>query len=162
MPVRKAQDLTIVPAAKAGRRPVSTGLDLARVLIVSDDVASRLTLQTVLRAGGYTVDAASSAAEALAFLDDSRYQLVLCDLEGDGGEAGREVLAYARSKDYRPATAFLRSYRRAGGRLERLQRDEQVYVEPEDVPSLLSRVANLIGLRASRRVQRSLRVAATT
>ena len=39
-------------------------LDLAPVLLVDDDVASRLTLQTVLRAAGYSVDVASSAAEA--------------------------------------------------------------------------------------------------
>ena len=39
----------------------------AQVLLVDDDVASRLTLQTLLRAGGYNVDVASSAAEAIAY-----------------------------------------------------------------------------------------------
>ena len=38
--------------------------DLAKVLLVDDDPASRLTLQTVLTAGGYAVDSAASAAEA--------------------------------------------------------------------------------------------------
>ena len=41
-----------------------TELELARVLLVDDDPTSRLTLQTVLQAGGYHVDAAASAAEA--------------------------------------------------------------------------------------------------
>ena len=40
-----------------------TEVELARVLLVDDDPASRLTLQTVLKAGGYRVDAAASAAE---------------------------------------------------------------------------------------------------
>ena len=38
-------------------------IELARVLLVDDNPASRLTLQTVLEASGYKVDAAASAAE---------------------------------------------------------------------------------------------------
>ena len=40
-------------------------LDLARVLLVESDVASRLTLQTLLEAGGYSVDVAASAADSI-------------------------------------------------------------------------------------------------
>ena len=47
-----------------------TGLEVARVLVVDDDPTSRLTLQTVLEAGGYHVDAAASAAEAVGKLDE--------------------------------------------------------------------------------------------
>src|SRR5438445_8454746 len=88
--------------AAAGR-----GLDLARVLLIESDVASRLTLQTLLRAGGYSVDVAASAAEALSKLDDGIYELVLSDEDMESPEAGRGVLAYARSKEYKPATALV-------------------------------------------------------
>ena len=54
-------------------------LDLARVLLVESDVASRLTLQTLLEAGGYSVDVAASAAEAVGKLDESTYELVLTE-----------------------------------------------------------------------------------
>ena len=37
--------------------------DFAKVLLVDDDPASRLTLKTVLELSGYTVDCAASAAE---------------------------------------------------------------------------------------------------
>ena len=40
--------------------------DMAKVLLVDDDPTSRLTLQTVLMMGGYAVDAAASAAEAIS------------------------------------------------------------------------------------------------
>ena len=43
----------------------NTDIELARVLLVDDDPTSRLTLKTVLEAGGYAVDAAASAAEAV-------------------------------------------------------------------------------------------------
>src|SRR5713226_608681 len=85
-------------------------LDLAPVLLVDDDMASRLTLQTLLRAGGYSVDVASSAAEAIEKLDSSQYVLVLTDLGIKSPEEGLKVLAYARLKDYRPATAMVKAY----------------------------------------------------
>src|SRR5664279_4804922 len=61
--------------------PSSSGsgraLDLARVLLVHGDLAPRLALQTILQAGGYSVDVAASPAEALSKLDEGRYSLVL-------------------------------------------------------------------------------------
>ena len=44
-------------------------LEMARVLVVDDDPTARLTLQTILEAGGYRVEAAASAAEALDKMD---------------------------------------------------------------------------------------------
>jgi len=85
----------------------SRGLDLARVLLVDDDVTSRLTLQTVLEAGGYQVDAAASAAEAIGKLDEQEYELVLSDLRMESPEAGLKVLAHARIMEYKPATAIV-------------------------------------------------------
>jgi len=69
------------------RRDNRRNLDLARVLLVDDDLASRLTLQTVLEAGGYSVDVAASAAEAMGKLDDQEYELVLSDLRKHVPEA---------------------------------------------------------------------------
>ena len=130
-------------------------LDLAPVLLVDDDVASRLTLQTVLRAGGYNVDVASSAAEAIDKLDSSQYVLVLSDLGMKSPEEGLKVLAYARLKDYKPATASVTAYHGSGPLPT--AREADVVVETEDVPRLLTKVADLIGFRAIRRIQRQVR-----
>lgn len=140
-----------VAATDSGR---TTGnLRLARVLLVHDDLASRLALQTLLQAGGYSVDVAASAAEAFAKLDDHQYELVLSDADMETPEAGLKVLAYARVKDYRPATAVVASYHQPA--IVRSGKDEQqVSVNTEDVSALLGQVAELIGLRASRRARR--------
>jgi len=130
-------------------------LDLAPVLLVDDDVASRLTLQTLLRAGGYSVDVASSAAEAIEKLDTSQYVLVLSDLAMKSPEEGLKVLAYARLKDYKPATATVTAYHGSGPLPT--ARGADVVVETEDVPRLLTKVADLIGFRAIRRIQRQIR-----
>ena len=129
-------------------------LELARVLLVDADPTSRLTLQTVLEAGGYHVDAAASAAEAVGKLDEQEYQLVLSDLQMESPEAGLKVLAHARNMEYKPATALVTSYRNANAKTPKQSR---ALVEPEDVPGLLSKVASLISQRAARRVQRELR-----
>ena len=72
------------------RLPRSVEYDLARVLLVDDDPASRLTLKTVLEAGGYNVESAASAAEAVGKLDEGQYELVLSELQMESPRSGPE------------------------------------------------------------------------
>jgi CheY-like chemotaxis protein len=134
-----------------------TELELARVLLVDDDPASRLTLQTVLQAGGYHVDAAASAAEAVGKLDEQEYELVLSDLQMESPEAGLKVLAHARMMDYKPATALVTTYQNRDQGMKVVKQSRRMLIKPEDIPGLLGKVANLISERAARRVQRELR-----
>lgn len=136
------------------RKPQGRDLEVARVLLVDDDLTSRLTLKAVLEAGGYAVDSAASAAEAVFKLDAQQYELVLSDLQMESPEAGLKVLAHARLMDYKPATAILTTYgqRPASG-------TKPVLIAPEDLPALLSKVADLISARAARIVRRQLRQA---
>ena len=131
--------------------------DLAKVLLVDDDPASRLTLKTVLEAGGYNVDSAASAAEAVGKLDEGEYDLVLSDLQMESPEAGLKVLAHARIMDYKPATALITTYQNERPPVTRQQ--SSLLIKPEDVPGLLSKVADLISQRATRRLERELRLA---
>lgn len=131
-------------------------IELARVLLVDDDLTSRLTLKAVLEAGGYFVDSAASAAEAVGKLDDCQYELVLSDLQMESPQAGLKVLAHARQMEYKPATAILTTYHNEQRR-KRSDNLQPVLIEPEDLPSLLSKVADLISQRAARMVHRQLR-----
>jgi CheY-like chemotaxis protein len=136
-------------------------IELARVLLVDDDPTSRLTLQTVLEAGGYRVDAAASAAEAVGKLEDHEYELVLSDLQMESPRAGLQVLAHARMMDYKPATAIVTTYQNAKPQHPKPKTQSRMLIKPEDVPGLLSKVANLISERAARRLERELRHATT-
>ncbi|MDQ6707036.1 MAG: hypothetical protein M3Z85_13805 [Acidobacteriota bacterium] len=129
---------------------------LAQVLLVDGELAARLTLKSLLQAGGYWVDAAASAAEAVGKLDEREYDLVLTDLRTESPDASQRIASYARQKDYRPATALITSYLKAERTPEPENPDRQVVVNTEDVSNLLESVAELIGLRASRRVNRTL------
>ena len=131
-------------------RGTTRALDLARVLLVHGELAPRLALRTILQAGGYAVDVAATPAEAISKLDKGRYELVLSDAEFGSRPAGRNVLAYARVKDYRPATALVTSYEPSQNhRPGRGKHHISIYTE--NLPNLLGEVAELIGVRASRR-----------
>src|ERR1017187_9580915 len=120
-------------------------LDLARVLLVHGDLAPRLALQTILQAGGYSVDVAASPVEALSKLDEGAYALVLSDTN-----VPRNILAYAKAKDYRPATAQVTSYEpsRKG---QPAPGKHEISIYTENLPNLLEEVAELIGIRVGRR-----------
>lgn len=148
------------------RKPPGKALELARVLLVDDDVTSRLTLQAVLKAGGYFVDSAASAAEAVSKLEEKQYELVLSDLQMESPEAGLTVLAHARLMDYKPATAILTTYQTHDESAVRstfeplpADRERSFLIGSEDLPELLGKVAELISERAARIVHRQLRQA---
>src|ERR1700692_349422 len=136
--------------------PRSSAYDLARVLLVDDDPTPAPPPKTVLEAGGYTVDSAASAAEAVGKLDEGQYELVLTDLQMESPEAGRRVLAYAKMMDYKPATAILTTYQSVS---PARPNQSSLLIKPEDVPGLLGKIADLIGARATRRMNRELRLA---
>lgn len=123
----------------------AAALDLARVLVVHGELAPRLTLQKLLQAGGYAVDVAGSSWEALAKLDSNQYELVL----SDSAPGNHDLLAYARVKDYHPATAVIRSEDPPPPRPRRGARELSIHTE--DVPRFLGKIADLIAWRASRR-----------
>lgn len=123
---------------------------MARVLIVHGQLTPRLALRTILQAGGYAVDVAATPAEALTKLDEGAYELVLSDSQFGTGEAGPDLLAYARVKNYRPATALITSNELPVSRRYARQR-QYISIYTENLPHLLGKVAELIGLRASRR-----------
>jgi CheY-like chemotaxis protein len=133
-------------------QPPRMALELARVLLVDGDLASRLTLKAVLEAGGYFVDAAASAAEAVGKLVQQQYELVLSDMQMESPEAGLTVLAHAKLMEYKPAFGILTTY-------QNKQPDKRlpVLIEPEDLPGLLGKVADLISQRAARMVECQLR-----
>ena len=114
------------------RKPPGKELELARVLLVDDNLTSRLTLKAVLEAGGYFVDSAASAAEAVGKLDERQYELVLSDLRMESPQAGLKVIAHARLMEYKPATAILTTYRNTPESDQR----HPVLIEPQDLPSL--------------------------
>jgi CheY-like chemotaxis protein len=124
---------------------------VAKVLLAGSDLASRLTVKTLLLKAGYAVEGAASAAEAMSRLDANEFQLVLADLRAESLSAGPALLAFARQKPYRPATALITSD--MTGPSAWRDADSVVSVTNEDISNFLANVAELIGNRADRRMR---------
>jgi len=71
-----------------------------KILLVDDNAVVRDMLVDLVGLLGYTADAASGGAEALALFDRNRYDIVLTDLLMPG-MSGWEVLTAVRQRDPR-------------------------------------------------------------
>jgi PAS domain S-box-containing protein len=86
--------LTVAPAAAS-----SAGSKPARVLVVEDEEKVRTLLNDAFRAGGHDVTEASTGAEAIERLDQSEFDLIVCDL-GLPELSGLHVARWV--KEFRP------------------------------------------------------------
>jgi len=102
------------------------------------------------------VDVAASAAEAIGKLEDNEYELVLSEAALESPQAGVRLLAHARNMRYRPATAVITTYPVESERRP-VRRDQPMLIAWEDLPELLTQVADLISKRAAKRAARALR-----
>ncbi len=84
----------------------------AKILVVEDDEAVRAIVGRTLRAAGYQVDTASSAAEALAALQagPARFDLVLSDIVMPGGESGVDLAATVAARWPRLPVCLMSGY----------------------------------------------------
>lgn len=97
------------------------------------------------------METAATPAEAINKLDEGCYDLVLSDSGvGNAESTARNVLAYARIKDYHPATGLITSSN-AGAKGTSRQAGHEFSIHTENLPLLLGKVAELIGVRATRR-----------
>lgn len=134
---------------------------LARVLLIDADAASRMTMRIVLEAGGYSVSQAVTTVEAMELLDSNEFELVLCNSLSAPDRIDEAVLSYARFQDYEPATAAVTSILCAansgdGVASPHTASSQCLLVEPQNLPDLLEKIADLVAERALSRLEREL------
>ena len=71
---------------------------IASILVVEDERAIQFALSGLLRREGYDVEMASSGDEAIAKLEEGRFDLVLTDLALGTGPSGMDVLRAAKER----------------------------------------------------------------
>jgi len=116
-----------------------------RILLVDDDLAVLLTLKAVLELHQFTVETATSAAEAVAKLASGVYQMVITDARMENENAGFEVIRAARRQDYRPATALLTAYPPVNGDWKQ-EGAQSLLVKPVGTQDLLRQIEALLVL----------------
>jgi len=117
-----------------------------RILLVDDDVAVLLTLKAVLELHQFTVETATSAAEAIEKLASGVYQMVITDARMENENAGFEVMRAAKRQAYNPATALLTAYPPQDGDWKR-DGAQSLLVKPLGTQDLLRQIEALLILR---------------
>lgn len=87
-------------------------------------------------------------------LENGDYALVLSDLQMESPRAGLKVIAHAKIMDYKPATALITAYHDHHDIPDDFPKS--LFIKPEDIQGLLTKVASLISERATRRLHREM------
>jgi DNA-binding response OmpR family regulator len=114
-----------------------------RILLVDDEVAVLLTLKAVLEISGFDVDTAASGREGKSKLKSHQYHMVITDMRMESDEAGREVIAAARTASYHPAIAMLTAFPVADEDWETMGADKML-VKPMQTRILLEQIEKLL------------------
>jgi two-component system response regulator MprA len=72
--------------------------DALAILVVDDDEDVRDTIREVLLGSGFRVWTATTGCEALAIIDEHRFDMLIADIQLPGGISGIEVTQSARAR----------------------------------------------------------------
>ncbi|MBL8316446.1 MAG: sigma-54-dependent Fis family transcriptional regulator [Rubrivivax sp.] len=129
------------------------------VLVVDDEPAIRQVLSSALSKAGYPVEAAGSAAEALAKLAAAPFDVVLSDVFMPVMD-GIELLREARTRGHEATFIMVTAFASVDSAIDAIRAGAWDYitkpVRNEEILHRLEQIGSLRGLRAENRALRSL------
>jgi DNA-binding NtrC family response regulator len=115
-----------------------------RVLVVDDEAAVLLTYQLILERQGYEVLACGTSVQAIAAVQNQRFDVVLCDYSLEEQHTGFEVISAARASDPEVPAALLTGYATKETADEAASRGIGVMFKPIEIEEFLSTTANMV------------------
>jgi len=115
-----------------------------RVLVVDDEAAVLLTYQLILERQGYEVLACGTSVQAIAAVQNQRFDVVLCDYSLEEQHTGFEVISAARGFDPEVPAALLTGYATKETADEAASRGIGVMFKPIEIEEFLSTTANMV------------------
>ena len=115
-----------------------------RVLVVDDEAAVLLTYQLILERQGYEVLACGTSVQAIAAVQNERFDVVLCDYSLEEQHTGFEVISAARRLDPEVPAALLTGYATKETADEAANRGIGVMFKPIEIDEFLSTTSNMV------------------
>ena len=127
------------------------------VLVVDDEPAIRQVMSSALTKAGYPVDSAGSAAEALAKLERTPYDVVLSDIFMPITD-GIELVKQARARGHAATFIMITAFASVDSAIEALKAGAWDYItKPVHNEEILRRLEQIDALRGLREENRTLR-----
>jgi DNA-binding NtrC family response regulator len=115
-----------------------------RVLVVDDEAAVLLTYRLILERQGYEVLACGTSVQAIAAVQNERFDVVLCDYSLEEQHTGFEVISAARRVDPEVPAALLTGYATKETADEAASRGIGVMFKPIEIEEFLSTTSNMV------------------
>ncbi len=114
---------------------------LHHVLVVDDEPSVLLTYRMILEQQGYKVTASISSKDAIAALDATAMDLLICDLSLEQKHTGFEVIEHARRRDSEVPAILVTGYA-SKDVMEKAEQDRvTVLFKPIDINEFLSTIS---------------------
>ena len=130
-----------------------------QVLVVDDEPAIRQVLGAAIGKAGYAVDAAASAAEALARLDKTAYDVVISDVFMPVTD-GIELLRQARARGHGATFIMVTAFASVDSAIDAIRAGAWDYITKplrnEEILHRLEQIGAMRGLREENRALRSM------
>lgn len=115
-----------------------------RILVVDDEASVLLTYRLILEQQGYQVVACGTSAEAIALLQQQRFDTVLCDYSLEEQHTGFEVIAAARRHDPAIPAALLTGYATKETADEAASRNIGIMIKPTVTEEFLATTSQML------------------
>jgi two-component system, NtrC family, response regulator AtoC len=133
------------------------GMPELQVLVVDDEPAIRQVFTAALNKAGYPVDSAGSAAEALAKLDKTAFDVVLCDVFMPVTD-GIELIKLARARGHTATFIMVTAFASVDSAIDAIKAGAWDYItKPVHNEEILRRLEQIDAVRGLREENRTLR-----
>jgi CheY-like chemotaxis protein len=114
---------------------------LARVLVVDDDEAVRVSLCTILKKHGFEVDCAADVSGALKLISSQKFDVLLTDLHMPGAGDGLTVVSAMRHANPDAVTLLLSAFPEMSEAANAiLMQTDEILVKPMNIPDLINAI----------------------
>jgi ActR/RegA family two-component response regulator len=121
-----------------------------KLLFVDDEENIRTTFSMMLEANGFTVTSAATVADALRFIANEKFEVLIADLNVGSAGDGFTIVSAMRRTQPKAATFILTGYPAFETALEAIrQQVDDYFVKPTEIEKMVSRIRERLSARSS-------------